>query len=234
MRAVDVQRELAALAKPEVEAIMRRFFKTGPGQYGAGDHFRGIKVPVTRKVAARFRALPFAEAKRLLASKYHEDRLAALVILAWQFQRGDGALRERIFKLYLGGAKWINNWDLVDVSAPGILGGYLEDRDREPLYRLAESRNLWERRMAMLATQHFIRKGDFGDVFRIATLLLETDEDLLHKAVGWMLREVGNRDRAAEEAFLKPHYRAMPRTMLRYAIEKFPEARRKAYLAGKA
>lgn len=234
MRAVDVQKELAALAKPEVEAIMRRFFKTGPGQYGAGDHFRGVKVPVTRKVAARFRALPFPEAKRLLASRFHEDRLAALVILSWQFRRGDAALRERIFKLYLGGAKWINNWDLVDVSAPGILGAYLEDLDREPLYKLAESRNLWERRMAMLATQHFIRKGDFGDVFRIATLLLETDEDLLHKAVGWMLREVGNRDRAAEEAFLKTHYRAMPRTMLRYAIEKFPESRRKAYLAGKA
>ena len=232
MKAEDLQRELAALATREVEAVMRRFFKTGPGQYGEGDIFRGIKVPVTRKAAAGYRALPFPEAKRLLASKYHEDRLAALVILSHQFQRGDEALRGRIARLYLGGAKWINNWDLVDVSAPHILGGWLEDKDRAPLYLLAESRDLWERRMAMLATQHFIRQGDFGDALRIATLLLEDKEDLMHKAVGWMLREVGNRDRRKEEAFLKPHYRSMPRTMLRYAIEKFPEARRKAYLMG--
>lgn len=232
MKAEDLQKELAALATPEVETSMRRFFKTGPGQYGEGDHFRGIKVPVTRKAAAGYRALGFPEVKRLLASKYHEDRLAALVILAHQFQRGDEALRGKIFRLYIGGAKWINNWDLVDVSAPYILGGWLEDKDRTPLYALAESRNLWERRMAMLATQHFTRKGDFGDALRIATLLLEDREDLIHKAVGWMLREVGNRDRRKEEAFLKPHYLSMPRTMLRYAIEKFPEARRKAYLKG--
>lgn len=232
MKAEDVQKELAALATPEVEAIMRRFFKTGPGQYGEGDRFRGIKVPVTRKAAAGYRALGFPEVKRLLSSKYHEDRLAALVILAYQFQRGDEALRGKIFRLYIGGAKWINNWDLVDVSAPHILGGWLEDKDRGPLYALAESRNLWERRMAMLATLHFIRMGDFGDALRIATLLLEDGEDLMHKAVGWMLREVGNRNRRKEEEFLKPHYRSMPRTMLRYAIEKFPEARRKAYLKG--
>lgn len=232
MKAEDVQRELAALATPEVEAVARRFFKTGPGQYGEGDRFRGIKVPVTRKVAAGFRDLAFPEAKRLLASRFHEDRLAALVILSHQFKRGDEALRGKIYRLYLGGAKWINNWDLVDVSAPAILGGWLEDKDRAPLYALAESPNLWERRMAILATQHFIRQGDFGDSLRIAVLLLESADDLIHKAVGWMLREVGERDRKREEAFLKLHYRAMPRTMLRYAIEKFPESRRKAYLKG--
>lgn len=234
MRAEDVQKELAALARPEIEAVMRRFFKTGPGQYGEGDRFRGLKVPTTRKVAAAFRELPFAEAKRLLKSPFHEDRLAALDILARQFKRGDEALRTRIYGLYLGGAKWINNWDLVDVSAPHILGAYLQDRDRAPLYALARSRNLWERRMAMLATQHYIRQGEFADALRISEILLDSEEDLLHKAVGWMLREVGNRDRKAEEAFLAKRYRSMPRTMLRYAIEKFPEARRRAYLKGEA
>lgn len=230
---MDVRKELSALAKPEIEAVARRFFKSGPGEYGEGDRFRGVKVPVTRNVAARYRALPFPEAKRLLASPYHEDRLAALVILAHQFKRGDETLREKIYRLYLGGAKWINNWDLVDVSAPYILGAYLQERDREPLYALAKSENLWERRMAMLATQHYIRQGDFSDALRIAEILVASEEDLLHKAVGWMLREVGNRDRKAEEGFLARHYRTMPRTMLRYAIEKFPEARRKAYLLGK-
>jgi 3-methyladenine DNA glycosylase AlkD len=232
MRAEDVQKELAARARPEIEAVMRRFFKTGPGQYGEGDRFRGLKVPTTRKVALAFRDLPFPEAKRLLRSPFHEDRLAALEILARRFKRGDEAERERIFALYLRGARWINNWDLVDGSAPHILGGYLQDKDRAPLHALARSRNLWERRMAMLATLHYIRRGDFADALRIADTLRDSREDLLHKAVGWMLREVGNRDRKAEEAFLAERYRGMPRTMLRYAIEKFPEARRRAYLKG--
>jgi 3-methyladenine DNA glycosylase AlkD len=232
MKAGDVQKALAALASPEVEAVARRFFKTGPGEYGEGDRFRGIKVPVMRAAAKAFRALPFAEARRLLASPYHEDRMAALEILVWQFKRGDEALRERIYKLYSGGARWINNWDLVDATAPYILGAWLEDKDRAPLYALAKSRNLWERRMAMLASQWFIRKGEFEDALRLAEMLVASKEDLMHKAVGWMLREVGNRDRKREELFLARHYRGMPRTMLRYAIEKFPEARRQAYLKG--
>jgi 3-methyladenine DNA glycosylase AlkD len=232
MKAESVRKKLATLARPGIAEVARRFFKTGPGEYGEGDTFRGIKVPSIRAVAREFRELPFHEAKRLLASPFHEDRLAALFILTSRFRRGDDALRSRIFKLCLGGARWINNWDLVDSSAPYILGAYLEDRDRAPLYSLARSKNLWERRMAMLATQHFIRQGDFADALRIADMLLHSEEDLLHKAVGWMLREIGKRDRAAEEKFLKRRYRSMPRTMLRYAIEHFPEARRKAYLAG--
>ncbi len=232
MKAGDVQKALAALADPEVEAGARRFFKTGPGQYGEGDRFRGIKVPVIRGVAGEFRALPFAEAKRLLSSAFHEDRLAALIILIRQFKKGDEPLRERIYRLYIASARWVNNWDLVDTSAPHILGAWLEDKDRAPLYLLARSENLWERRMAMLATQWYIRKGDFEDALRLAALLASSEEDLMHKAVGWMLREVGARDREREEAFLARRYKTMPRTMLRYAIEHFPEARRQAYLKG--
>jgi 3-methyladenine DNA glycosylase AlkD len=232
MKAESVRKKLGSLARPGIAETALRFFKTGPGEYGEGDAFRGVKVPVIRAVARDFRGLPFSEAKKLLASRFHEDRMAALFILTLQFRRGDDALRGRIFKLCLGGARWINNWDLVDSSAPYILGAYLEDRDRAPLYGLARSKDLWERRMAMIATQHFIRNGDFTDALRIAEMLLDAEEDLLHKAVGWMLREIGKRDRAAEEAFLKRRYRTMPRTMLRYAIEHFPEARRKAYLAG--
>ncbi len=232
MKAEEVQKKLQTLGAPEAEAIARRFFKTGPGEYGEGDRFRGIKVPMVRAVASEYRGLPFPEVKRLLSSPFHEDRLAALDILARQFKRGDDALREKIYRHYLGGARWINNWDLVDMSAPHILGAYLEDRDRTPLYKLARSKNLWERRMAILATLWFIRKKDFTDALRIADLLVAAPEDLLHKAVGWMLREVGKRDRKAEESFLARHCRTMPRTMLRYAIEHFPEPRRQAYLKG--
>lgn len=232
MKAGDVQKALAALGDPEVEAGARRFFKTGPGQYGEGDRFRGIKVPVIRGVAREFRSLPFAEAKRLLSSAFHEDRLAALIILIRHFKKGDGPLRERIYRLYIASARWVNNWDLVDTSAPHILGAWLEDKDRAPLYVLARSKNLWKRRMAMLATQWYIRKGDFGDALRLAGLLAASEEDLMHKAVGWMLREVGARDRGREEAFLARRYKTMPRTMLRYAIEHFPESRRQAYLKG--
>jgi 3-methyladenine DNA glycosylase AlkD len=233
MRAENVKRELAAQGRPAAAAAMQRFFQTGPGGYGEGDRFRGLKVPAVRKLAKTFRDLPFPEAGRLLASPFHEDRLAALIILTRQFERGGEAERGRIYSLYLRGCKWINNWDLVDVSAPQILGGYLADKDRDPLYRLARSRNLWKRRMAMLATFTFIRRGDFADALRIAGILSLSREDLLHKAVGWMLREIGNRDRAAEEAFLADRYRSLPRTLLRYAIEKFPEPRRQAYLKGR-
>lgn len=232
MRAEDVQKALSARSRPDFAVALRRFFQTGPGGYGEGDRFRGLKVPVIRKTALAFAALPFPEAKRLLASPWHEDRFAALVILARQFRRGDDALQGRIYRLYLRGAKWINNWDLVDVFAPRILGVYLEHRDRSPLFALARSRNLWERRMAMLSTAWFIRQGDFADALRIADMLSASPEDLMHKAVGWMLREVGNRDRKAEEAWLAPRYRTLPRTLLRYAIEKFPPDRRRAYLMG--
>jgi 3-methyladenine DNA glycosylase AlkD len=232
MTAKQIQARLEALGSPEGAAQALRFFKTGPGEYGEGDRFRGIKVPLVRGVAKEFPDLAFAEAKLLLASPFHEDRLAALAILCRQFQAGDEAVRERIYRLYLGGARWVNNWDLVDVSAPQILGGFLHKKDKAPLYKLAQSANLWERRMAIIATLWYIREKDCKDALKLAEKLLDAPEDLLHKAVGWMLREVGKRDRKAEEVFLARHYRTMPRTTLRYAIEHFPETRRKAYLKG--
>lgn len=211
---------------------MQRFFKTGKGEYGEGDVFLGVTVPVQRQVARRFQDLPLAEAARLLKSSVHEERLTALFILVAAFKNAGAAVRKKIFGLYLKNARRINNWDLVDSSAPNVVGAYLIDKPRAVLYRLAQSPNLWERRIAMLATYAFIRRNDFQATLTIAKMQLQDKHDLMHKAVGWMLREVGNRDRAAEEAFLQRHYRTMPCTMLRYAVEKFDERTRKAYLAG--
>ena len=227
-----IQKELESLADPRHAAILQRFFKTGPGQYGQGDRFRGLRVPVLRKVARKYRHLSLAEAERLLQSPFHEDRLLALLILIGQYYRRDDAVRDEIYRFYLDHTGWVNNWDLVDASAPHLLGHYLNHRPKDPLTRLAASAVLWERRMAIIATFHFIKQGDFDDTLRVARLLLGDPEDLIHKAVGWMLREVGKRQVAVAEAFLQAHYRNMPRTMLRYAIERFPEARRQAYLKG--
>jgi 3-methyladenine DNA glycosylase AlkD len=227
-----VQRELESLADPRHAAILQRFFKTGPGEYGAGDRFRGIRVPVLRKTAKKYRYLSLGEIERLLLSAFHEDRLLALLILIHRYYQGDPALREEIHRFYWKHRRLINNWDLVDASAPHLVGHYLMDRSKDLLIRLAASRVLWERRMAIIATFHFIKQGDYDDTLRVACLLLGDQEDLIHKAVGWMLREVGKRDVAAAEAFLQAHYRKMPRTMLRYAIERLPEARRQAYLKG--
>jgi len=227
-----IQRELERLADPGQAAILRRFFKTGPGEYGEGDRFRGIRVPVLRKLARKYRHLPQTESGRLLQSAFHEDRLLALLILIDHYYRGDDTVREEIHRHYLDHAGRVNNWDLVDASAPHLVGHYLMDRPRDPLTRLAASRVLWERRMAIIATFHFIKQGDHDETLRVARLLLGDPEDLIHKAVGWMLREVGKRDLTLAETFLQDHYRQMPRTMLRYAIERFPEARRQAYLKG--
>ena len=232
MHLSDAQTELAQLAEPADAKNLARFFKTGPGDYGEGDQFRGIRVPVVRKLVRRYRDLPLADVTALLASPWHEDRLLALLILIEQYRRGDAAARQTIFDLYLAHTDRINNWDLVDLSAEHIVGAHLFGGDPSLLTRLARSASLWERRIAMLATFHFIRQGSFDEPLRLADLLLHDTHDLIHKAVGWMLREVGNRDMAAEEAFLRSRYRTMPRTMLRYAIEKFPPARRQAYLAG--
>jgi len=228
----EIQKELASLADPRHAAVLQRFFKTGPGQYGEGDRFRGIRVPVLRKVARKYRHLSLAEAEQLLQSAFHEDRLLALLILIDHYYRRDDAFRDEIHRFYLDHTGWVNNWDLVDASAPHLVGHYLMDRSKDLLIRLAASRVLWERRMAIIATFHFIKQGDFDDTLRVARLLLGDPEDLIHKAVGWMLREVGKRDVTAAEAFLEAHYRKMPRTMLRYAIERLPEARRQAYLKG--
>ena len=224
--------EMETLADPRVAAQSQRFFKTGPGQYGEGDHFIGIRVPELRRLAREYGALGMEAVERLLQSKTHEHRQVALFILVNQFKRGSETSRQRIYMLYQRNLGHINNWDLVDASAPHIVGAWLENRSRSPLKRLARADALWERRMAILATFHYIRKGEFEETLRMAQMLLKDREDLIHKAVGWMLREVGKRAPETAEVFLRRCYRAMPRTMLRYAIEKFPEAKRQAYLKG--
>lgn len=231
--ATAISRELRALASPETAANLQRFFKTSPGQYGAGDVFLGIKVPPLRALAKRFPDADLGAISQLLASPYHEERLFALLLLMQFYQAADEAGRQAAYDLYLGHTRHINNWDLVDVSAPRIVGRHLQDRPRKVLHKLARSSSLWERRIAILATAWFIRLDDYADTLRIAEILLQDEHDLMHKAVGWMLREVGKRDLAAEEDFLHEHYRGMPRTMLRYAIERFPEPKRKNYLHGK-
>ncbi len=231
--AATISKELRALASPETAANLQRFFKTGPGQYGEGDVFLGIKVPPLRALAKQHRDADLATITRLLESHYHEERLFALLLLLQFYQAGDEAARLSAYDLYLGHTHRINNWDLVDLSAPRIVGCHLQDRPRKILYELARSPLLWERRIAILATAWFIRLDDYADTLRIAEILLQDKHDLMHKAVGWMLREVGKRNLVVEEDFLKERYRGMPRTMLRYAIERFPESRRRQYLDGR-
>jgi 3-methyladenine DNA glycosylase AlkD len=227
----DLQTQLRGLGNPTDAAFLVRYFKTGPGQYGEGDKFIGVRVPVIRNAAAEFKDLPLPEVECLLHSEIHEERLAALVILVLQAAKADAKTRRQIFDLYLANTKHINNWDLVDISAPQIVGAYLAEKSRKPLDRLAASPRLWERRIAILATFHFIRAGEFDDTLRIAERFLADREDLIHKAVGWMLREVGKRDVAVLESYLGRHCRIMPRTMLRYAIERLSEKKRKVYMA---
>jgi len=233
MKARDVQVMLRKMRKKEKAALLQRFFKTGPGEYAEGDIFLGVMVPGIRAVVTRCSGLPLKETERLLCSKYHEERFAALLILVARFTKGDAALRRKIYDIYTGNTRYINNWDLIDLTAGHIVGAYLDGRGKEPLTNYAASPVLWERRIAIIATSYYIRGGRLGETFRISRLLLNDREDLIHKAVGWMLREAGKRDMNAEERFLKRHYRRMPRTMLRYAIERFPEERRRAYLDGK-
>lgn len=228
----EILAELSRLADPGVAAGMERFFKTGPGEYGEGDKFRGIRVPVLRNLARTHQDLGLPEVERLLHSGFHEDRLLALLVLNRIFAQADEKRREAIYRLYLKNTRFINSWDLVDASAEYIVGAHLRHKSRAPLLRLAGSGRLWERRIAILATFHFIKSGEFGETLTIARRLLSDPEDLIHKAVGWMLREIGKRDFKVEDAFLRAHYRGMPRTMLRYAIERYPEPRRRAYLMG--
>jgi 3-methyladenine DNA glycosylase AlkD len=207
-----------------------RFFKCGRGQYGEGDAFLGIMVPALRKLSKEWTSIAVGEALKLLQSRWHEARLLALMILVRQYERGDDTMRDEIYRRYLANTDRINNWDLVDISAPSIIGAHLLDRDRAPLYLLAKSKFLWERRIAIISTQHFIRCGDFADTLRIAEILLDDPHDLIHKAAGWMLREVGKRDQPVLERFLRKHARLMPRTTLRYAIERFPTELRAGYM----
>jgi 3-methyladenine DNA glycosylase AlkD len=227
----QIEKRLRSVADPAKACLLQRFFKTGPGEYGEDDRFLGIMVPVIRKLVKEYQNAPLTEAAKLLRSPFHEARLLALLLMVKKFEKGDDAVRKDIYTRYLGSTKYINNWDLVDLSAPNIVGAYLNERSRAPLYRLVKSKSLWERRIAILATASFIRQNDFGDTLLIAKMLLDDGEDLIHKATGWMLREVGKRDTAALESFLKKHAPRMPRTMLRYAIERFPEQKRKKYLA---
>lgn len=233
----EVQARLRSLANPDIAAHSQRFFKTGPGQYGEGDRFLGIRVPELRKVARAARAAPPEVAWRLVASSWHEERLTGLLMLVHAFEKGDPALREAIFARYLEVIdSGVNNWDLVDTSAHVIVGQHLHGAPNcaTMLTRLGKSASLWERRVAVIATYAFIKRGDFEETLRLAGLLLEDPEDLIHKAVGWMLREVGKRDEAVLDGFLAQRYERMPRTMLRYAIERLPESRRRAYLEGEA
>jgi len=221
------------VADPKRAAFVAGYFKTGKGEYGEGDRFLGITVPVLRQIAHRYVALQFDDLTRLLASPIHEHRVAALEILVAQYERGDEDRRERIVAFYLRHTRAMNNWDLVDTAAPYILGEHLKTRPRQLLDRLAASRSLWERRIAIISTLALIRAGEIGDTFRIAKKLLSDEHGLIHKAAGWALRETDKVSRASLVAFLRKHYSALPRTTLRYAIERFPAAQRKRMLAGK-
>ena len=230
----DVKRALGDHVDPEKAAYYPRFFKCGPGEYGEGDRFLGVTVPSQRRVARQFRDLPLTEIETLLLDRYHECRLTALIIMSERVRRGDRTQVQAIVRLYLEKMDRVNNWDLVDCSADKILGEFLLDEDRTLLDRLAAADDLWQNRIAMIATYRFIKEQQFEDTLRIAETLLEHPHDLIHKAVGWMLREVGKRDQAVLEAFLDEHGATMPRTMLRYAIERLPEKKRQRYLHRRA
>ena len=233
MKAEEVRKRLKKLGTKERAEVSQRFFKTGPGEYGEGDVFLGVRVPDLRQLAKEFQDLDSKGIRSLLRSRIHEERAVALLILVRNYPRGGQRDQERIYAFYMNHLGFINNWDLVDVSAEHVVGAFLRDKSKKPLYLLARSKDLWERRVSILATFHYIKRNEFSETLKIARRLLSDEQDLIHKAVGWMLREVGKRDLAVEEKFLKAHYGKMPRTMLRYAIERFPEPKRQRYLKGK-
>jgi 3-methyladenine DNA glycosylase AlkD len=230
-----LKKEFSKLANPDKARNLEKYFKTGKGEYAEGDKFLGIVVPEQRKLVKKYAALlSLEEIQELLNTKIHEYRLTALLILVKQYQKADEKIKKQIFDFYLKNTKNINNWDLVDLSSRDIVGNYLLDKDKSILYQLANSKDLWEKRIAIISTSEFIRKSQFDDTIKISEILLKDKHDLIHKAVGWMLREVGKRNQEILESFLKKHRKIMPRTMLRYAIEKFPENKRKAFLDGTA
>ncbi len=228
----QVERAMRALKDDRKNKVMQKFFKTSKGSYGEGDVFLGLTVPQTRTIAKKYWDMSFTDIKKLLHSKYHDERLCALLMLIERFEKGSKGVRKTVYDFYITQAQYVNNWDLVDLSADKIVGVYLLDRKKAILSTFAKSDNLWERRISIVATHAFIRENQFQDTLRIAKILLHDEHDLIHKAVGWMLREVGKRDVKVMEKFLVQSYATMPRTMLRYAIEKLPEKRRKAYLKG--
>lgn len=228
----ELQHDLENLSNPEQATILKKFFKTGPGEYGEGDLFRGIKVPKIRTLVSKYLTLSLQQIVQLLHSSYHEDRLCALLILVKKMKSADEILSSAIYDIYMANTVYVNNWDLVDLSAEHISGAFLFDKPKKPLYTFAKSDILWERRIALLSTFHYIKKQSFEDSLAIAELLLKDKEDLIHKATGWMLREIGKRNRIIEEDFLKSHYGLLPRTTLRYAIEHFTEEKRISFLKG--
>lgn len=228
LKVLSLKKELRDKVNPEKAKILQRFFKTGAGEYGEGDVFLGVAVPETRKIARKYIDLELRDAAELLHSEIHEERLAALLIMVEKCKKGKE--KEEIFKTYLKNTKYINNWDLVDLSADKIVGDYLFNKPKEILFKLAGSKSVWERRISVMATFDFIKKKRFKEAFKISRILLNDKHDLIHKAVGWMLREIGKRDLRTEEDFLKQYCKKMARTALRYAIEKFPEEKRKYYL----
>jgi len=226
----QIKKDLQKLKNPKKAGSDSRFFKTGKGEYGEGDVFLGIGVPSQRKIAKKYIHLSLNDLKTLLKSKIHEYLFTALVILVSKYKKADQNQKEKIADFYLKNIKWINNWDLVDMSAPQILGQYLLDKDRLILYKLAGSSNLWKKRIAILSTFSFIKNNQFKETLKISEILLNDNHDLIHKAVGWMLREIGKKDQPVEEKFLKKHSKNMPRTALRYAIERFDKKKKKYYL----
>jgi len=229
----ELQKELRVIADPQKAKLLQGYFKTGKGEYGEGDIFLGIMVPVSRQVAKKYKDLNFSGITRLLQSKFHEERLIALLILVHNFNLKDEKSKKEIYEFYLNDTKHINNWDLVDLSSHEIVGQYLLDKNADVLIKLAKSENIWERRIAVISTFEFIRNNRFYESLMLAKILLQDEHDLMHKAVGWMLREIGKKDLETEVEFLDKHCRKMPRTMLRYAIERFPEKLRMSYLKGK-
>ena len=227
-----LRHELKKEENPVQAKLLQRFFKTGKGEYGEGDIFLGIKVPVQRSIAKKHIGLSLPKLQELLESKIHEERLVSLLILVEKFKKSTELDKANIFNFYIKNSKRVNNWDLVDLSSHCIVGEFLIDKDKKILYNLAESSNLWEKRISIISTFAFIRKNKFDDALRLAQILLKDKHDLIHKVVGWMLREIGKKDQETLEKFLEKNYKEMPRTMLRYAIEKFPEDKRKTYLKG--
>jgi 3-methyladenine DNA glycosylase AlkD len=227
-----IHNDLLQLANEQIAEHSQRFFKTGKGEYGEGDIFLGIRVPLLRRLVKKYGGISIAEVRKLLHSKFHEERLLAVLMLVQLFKSADESVQKQVYDLYLENTEFINNWDIVDISASNIVGAHLYEKDKAPLYDLVQSKNLWERRISINSTFYFIRQNEFDDTLKLAKILFNDKEDLIHKAVGWMLREVGKREIEFEEEFLQEHYKIMPRTMLRYAIEKFPETSRKMYLRG--
>ncbi len=235
MKFKDIAKEIDKYRNKEKAVVLSGFFKTGEGQYGQGDKFLGLIMPIQREIAKRFSMLNFSCIKQLLKSEYHDCRMIGLLILTYKYEKGDDKLRQKIYRFYLKNLKAVNNWDLVDLTVPNIVGRYLWERggDRAVLYKLVNSKKLWERRIAILATFYFLKNKDFKDALKLAKMLLQDKEDLIHKATGWMLREIGKRNLTELIKFLDKHALVMPRTMLRYSLEKLPEKQRLYYMKKK-